>query len=264
MPPATLKVLICAIALLIISPGFFVGGVAGRTVPAGIDVVQPKTIRIGSFFSGGRVTVRGIVPAGERVALRVLGPRDTLVLMKKGRVWGLWMNVGQIAFKDIPKVYLLWTSAPLNLLSTEAGLRSWKLDFPSLLAGALPQKNPEEEALLLRELVKLKEEDQLFHIAEGAVQTKVLEPDAWEEVDAVLTLPAKIEPGDYALEMIAFRDGQGRLIQASTLEVSLSGFPALVANLSVHQGWWYGILAVIIATLSGLIIGIVFSSKGAH
>jgi uncharacterized protein (TIGR02186 family) len=264
LPPIRLKTPVPAIFLLLLSSFFFVSGGYGRTSPPGIDGVQPKTIRIGSFFSGGQVAVRGVVPAGDRVALRILGPRDHLVLMKKGRVGGLWMNVGQITFQDVPKVYLLWTSGKLSSLGTEAGLRAWKLDYVSLLSGTLPQKNRVEEALLLRELIKLKEEDRLYHIDEGSVQVKPLEPGVWEQVDAVLPLPAKIEPGSYVLEMIAFRDGQGRLIHSSTLEVKLAGFPALVSDFSARQGLWYGILAVIIATLSGLIIGIVFSSKGGH
>jgi uncharacterized protein (TIGR02186 family) len=258
------KPLISALFLMIFLSFLPVSGIAGRVSPPGINVVQPKIIRIGSFFSGGQVTVRGVVPSGDQVALRILAPRDPLVLMKKGRIGGLWMNVGQITFQDIPKVYLLWTSGKLAALGKEAGLRPWKLDYPSLLADALPQKNPEEEAPLLRELIKLKEEDRLYQLHEGAVQIKVLEDGAWDQFDAVLDLPAKIEPGLYALEMIAFKDGQGRLIHSSSLEVKLAGFPALVSNLAARQGWWYGILAVIIATLSGLIIGIVFSSKGAH
>ncbi len=256
--------LIGAIVLFVLSGAFFISEAVGRTSPPGIDVVQPKTIRIGTFFSGGQVTVRGVVPAGDQVALRILGPRHPLVLMKKGRVGGLWMNVGQVTFQDIPKIYLLWTSTPVSSLGTEAERRSWKMDYPSLLAGALPRNNPEEEGRLLQELVKLKEADQLYHIFEGAVKMKSLEPEDWEQVDALLSLPAKIEPGSYSLEMIAFKGGQGRLIHSSTLEVRLAGLPALVSDLAARQGLWYGILAVLIATVSGLLIGIVFSSKGGH
>jgi uncharacterized protein (TIGR02186 family) len=264
MLPLRIKTLVPAIFLLLFSSSFFVSGGYGRTSPPGIDVVQPKTIRIGSFFSGGQVTVRGVVPAGDRVALRILGPRGQLVLMKKGRVVGLWMNVGQVTFQDVPQVYLLWTSGKLSSLGSETDLQAWKLDYASLLSGALPQKNREEEARLLWELIKLKEEDRLYQINEGTVQIKPLEPGAWEQVDAVLSLPAKIEPGAYVLEMIAFQEGKGRLIHSSTLEVKLAGFPALVSDFSARQGLWYGILAVIVATLSGLIIGIVFSSRGGH
>jgi Putative transmembrane protein (Alph_Pro_TM) len=265
MPSPKPRVWVPAVIPLLILSGFLTGSaVYGRTSPPGIDVVQPKTIRIGSFFSGGRVTVRGVVPAGDQVALRILGRLDRLVLMKKGRVGGLWMNVGQITFQNIPNIYLLWTSAPWSSLGTAASLQSWKLDYLSLLAGALPHKDPEEEARLLREMVKLKEEDQLYRITEGAVQIKPLEPGTWDQVDAVLSLPSKIEPGFYTLEMIAFKDGQGRLIHSSTLEVKLAGFPALISDLANHQGLGYGVLAVIIATLSGLVIGIVFSAKGGH
>jgi hypothetical protein len=264
MLPIRCQTLVQVLFFLLCSGPCFVSESYGRTAPPGIDVVQPKTIRIGSFFSGGQVTVRGVVPAGDRVALRILGPRGHLVLMKKGRAGGLWMNVGQVSFQDVPQVYLLWTSGKLSSLGTKSDLQTWKLDYASLLSGALPQKNREEEARLLLELIKLKEEDRLYQINEETVQIKPLDPEAWEQVDAVLSLPAKIQPGSYVLEMIAFQEGKGRLIHSSALEVKLAGFPALVSDFSASQGLWYGILAVIIATLSGLIIGIVFSSKGVH
>ena len=181
---------------MIFSSAFFVPGGYGRTSPPGIDVIQPKTIRIGSFFSGGKVTVRAVVPSGDQVALRILGPREHLVLMKKGRVGGLWMNVEQITFQDIPKVYLLWTSEKLSSLETEGVSPGLGTGLSSLLSGTLPQKNRKEEALLLQELIKLKEADNLYHIFEEAVRIKALERGAWDQVDAVLELPAKIYPGD--------------------------------------------------------------------
>lgn len=239
-------------------------GTYGQTSPLGIDVIQPKTIRIGSFFSGGTVTVRAVVPFGNQVALRLVGPREDLVLMKKGRVGGLWMNVEQIHFQNLPKVYLLWTSEKLASLEAGGGPNTLPLDYASFLSGTLKRETREEEPLLLQELIKLKETDNLYRIIEGTVRIKPLETGVWDQVDAVLELPSKIYPGTYALELIGFKGGQGRLLHSSPLVVKLVGFPALVSNLALQKGLLYGILAVIIATVSGLLIGIVFTSKGGH
>jgi uncharacterized protein (TIGR02186 family) len=235
-----------------------------QTSPIGIDVIQPKTIRIGSFFSGEMITVRAVVPSGAKVALRLLGPREDLALMRKGRVSGLWMNVEQIHFQNLPKVYLLWTSDELAALETGGGAQNPPLNYKAFLVGTLEKKNQPEEPLLISELIKLKEADHLYQITEGGIRIKPMEKGLWEQADAVLDLPSKIYPGSYALELIAIKDGKGTLLHTSTLEVKLVGFPALVSNLALQKGLLYGILAVIIATISGLLIGIVFTSKGGH
>jgi uncharacterized protein (TIGR02186 family) len=246
---------------------FFIAGLGlayAQSSSIGIDVIQPKTIRIGSFFAGERVTVRAVVPFGAKVALRLLGPREDLVLMRKGRVTGLWMNVEQIHFRNLPKVYLLWTSDKLAALEPGEGLQNLPLNYETLLAGSLEKKKPLEEPFLIAELIKLKEADHLYQIMEGTIRIRPLEKGNWDQADATLELPSKIYPGSYALELIAVKDGKGTLLHTSTLEVKLVGFPALVSNLALQKGLLYGILAVIIATVSGLFIGIVFTSKGGH
>lgn len=237
----------------------------GQNSPIGLDVVQPKTISIGSFFSGEKVTVRAVVPTGAKVALRLLGPREDLALMRKGRVSGLWMNVEQIHFRNLPKVYLLWTSDKLAALKEAGGgLQNLPLGYETFLAGTLEKKNLPEEPLLVRELIKLKEADHLYQTLEGTIRIRPLEKGMWDQADAILELPAKIYPGRYALELIAVKDGKGTLLHTSTLEVKLEGFPALVSSMALQRGLFYGIMAVLIATVSGLLIGIIFTSKGGH
>jgi uncharacterized protein (TIGR02186 family) len=243
---------------------FFISGVYGDNSQLGIDVIQPDTIRIGSFFSGEKVTVRAVVPRGDHIAFRILGPREDLTLMRKGRVGGLWMNVQQIHFQNLPKVYLLWTSDKLASMEAGGATKAMKLNYLSVLSGTLETKNQEEESLFLNELIKLKEADCLYHVFEGTVRIKSLEKGVWDRAEAVLELPPKIYPGSYVLELIAFKEGNGRLLHSSAIEVKLVGFPALISGLALRKGLLYGILAVVIATVSGLLFGILFSSKGGH
>ncbi len=47
------------------------------------------------------------------------------------------------------------------------------------------------------------------------------------------------------------------------LEVKMVGFPGLLARFAFNNGALYGLFAVVVAIVSGLIIGVVFSgSKG--
>jgi uncharacterized protein (TIGR02186 family) len=232
--------------------------------PAPVEIVQTRTIGIDGFFSGESVRVKAAVPSGEQVALRVVGPRENVVLLKKGRVGGLWMNVGEVTFKEVPQVYLLWTSKELSSLGTGDGSLSLGLDYQSFLSGALGDLDRQEKANLIHEFIKLKEAEKLYGLFENAVQLKPQEGGAWDLVDTAITLPSKISPGTYVLELIAFKDKNARLLYSIPIQVHLVGIPALVSGLATRKGLLYGILAVIIATISGLMIGIIFSSKGGH
>ncbi|HMK64657.1 MAG TPA: TIGR02186 family protein, partial [Thermodesulfobacteriota bacterium] len=189
--------------------------------PIGIDVIQPKTISIGSFFYGEKVAVRAVIPSGAKAALRLLGPREDLALMRKGRVSGLWMNVEQIHFRKLPKVYLLWTSDKLAALEPPGASGDLPLNYEAFLAGSLDEKKQQEEPLLVSELIKLKEADHLYQKTENSIRIRPLVGGMWEQADAVLELPSKIYPGSYSLELIAIKDGKKTLLHTSTLEVKL-------------------------------------------
>lgn len=226
----------------------------------GIELIEPREVQVGSFFNGKDISVRAIFPCDCELALRILGPRQDLTLMKKGRVGPLWMNVEEITFAHIPSVYLLWTSKKL------AGqtLKQLKFDCASMLAGSLQDKTPGGEEFLIKELIKLKKHDNLFGIFDGTIRTKPLEKGFLSQAEVVLHLPAKISPGLYTLEFVAFKEGESTLLHSYPLKVKLAGVPAILEDLSSRSGLLYGVLAVSIATLGGLGMGIFFSSKGGH
>ena len=91
-----------------------------------------------------------------------------------------------------------------------------KLDYLSFLSGNLPEKIRKKESLLLKELIKLKEADNLYHIFEGDDPDKTPGERGLGSSRRRLELPAKIYPGLYALEMIAFKEGKGPLLHSST------------------------------------------------
>lgn len=251
------------IALFWMGLGYFSLETCGQAAYVGLEIIQPKQIQVGSFFNGEEVSVKAIFPCDCDLALRIWGPREDLKLLRKGRVGRLWMNVEQITFANIPKAYLLWTS---RKPAEDGGksLKELKFDYTSVLAGTLQGEKPEEEQFLIQELVKLKEHDNLYNISEGTIRTQPLERSFLSQAEVVLHLPAKIYPGSYTLELIAFKEGKSTLLKAYPLKVQLTGLPAVLSNLATQNGVLYGVLAVAIAALGGLVMGICFSSRGGH
>ncbi len=250
------------VAFFCMGIGYFGLETCAQAPYPGIEMVEPKQIQVGSFFSGEIVNVRAIFPGDCDLALRLSGPRENLNLRRKGRVGGLWMNVEEIAFAEVPKVYLLWTSrkaAP----GGEKSLKELQLDYGSVLAGSLQGKESEEKQFLIQELIRLKEQDRLYHISEGTIRIQPLGPSLCQ-AEAVLHLPAKIPPGSYTLELMALRGASRNLLRSRTLNVQLTGFPAALSGLARQNGLLYGLLAVGIAVFCGLVMGVFFSSRAGH
>lgn len=236
----------------------------GQEACSEIDIIEPRQIQIDNFFQGQDITVKAIIPSHSHLVVRIVRPREDLKLMKKGRVGGIWMNVEQVTFLKVPKVYLLWTSKDFSAANGGQDLRKLKLDYLSQLSECLPGEPLKAKDSLMNELIKLKTYDNLYNICEGTIQSKPLEKGPGDQAKGVLHVPAKIYPGMYTMELYAFQDGKGTLLRSHPLRVKLSGFPAILSDLATQRGLLYGVLAAVIATISGSLVGIVFGGKGSH
>ena len=250
--------------LILLLGGPFSVNAQGEAPSSGLQMIHPQKLSITSFYHGEPLAVRALVPADHEVAIRIIGPEEDLHLLEKGRVWGLWMNVRQVVFHHVPKVYLLLTTKRLPALADEKTVDRLKLDYGSLLSGSVEAEEPSRKSFLIDQLIKLKEHDRLYQMKEGIIQIKPLSGGNLEEAEVDFPLPARMAPGSYALELISFHDGDGALLQRKMIEVQLSGLTGLLHRLAEEKGLLYGIVAVIIAMACGLAIGVIFTSKGAH
>jgi uncharacterized protein (TIGR02186 family) len=251
-------------ALIFFLSSLFCSNTHGEPLSSGLRMIHPQKLLITSFYHGETVAVRALIPPDHEVALRIIGPEEDLHLLEKGRVWGLWMNISQVTFHHVPTVYLLQTSKRLSSLADKKTLDRLRMNYRSLLSDSLETEETSRKFFLVDELIKLKERDRLYQIREGSIQIKPLSSGSVGQVEVNFSLPAQISPGSYVLELISFQDGKGTLLQRESIEVQLSGFTELLHRLAKEKGLLYGVLAVIVATLGGLAIGIVFTSRGAH
>jgi uncharacterized protein (TIGR02186 family) len=228
---------------------------------AGGITAVPANIKMGAQYDGLRLQVKGTVPAGSDVILRFIGAADELHLREKGKIFGLlWMNVGKVTLKNVPKVCLVDSSRPFDELGSAAD--------PFRLNGVEQAIEIDKSAAsgsfdVAHELLLLKKQEGLYSEkargvnlgpASGSIRT----------FSADLTIPSALAPGNYQVEAIAIKDGvvAGRYV--TTVEAALIGFPQWLSGLAFEKSLLYGVLATVIAVFSGLAIGLVFQSKGAH
>jgi uncharacterized protein (TIGR02186 family) len=233
-----------------------------ETPRAAIQLV-PNEVEANLFFHGSEVEVQGTVLPGYEVAVVCRGKASHLALRRKGKVWGvLWMNVGDVAFDDIPSLYLVSTSAPLASLAPAAVLEQLGIGYPAL--AALAGQGGEEQPFF-QELVKIKEKEGIFAVREGAVK---LLPGAGgiRQVRAECALPSTVPMEGYEVQLFGFKEGTGELLCSKAMEVRQVGVAHFMSSLVQSHPLLHGFFAVIVAVAAGLLTGLVFggSSKKGH
>ncbi len=214
----------------------------------------PSTIEIGTAYDGMTLHVAGTVPEGCQAVVRFLGKSQEVHMKEKGKAFGLlWMNMNSLSFTEVPSVFLLAAS------SADLGDAAATLGFKGLRGRIGVHGVKEDPAVLVDELVRLKQKEGLYRQNAGTVEVKQ------GAVSADIVLPSRLTPGAYTVEITAVKDGAIVASATQSIEASLVGAPSFLAQMAFNRGALYGVMATLVAILSGLAIGIVFQSKGgAH
>jgi len=233
------------------------GETAGGPSAAALRV-EPGRVLIGFTYGGTGIRAQAMVPEGMAAAVLLEGARTPLDLKKKGKVAGiLWMNVGDVEFRDVPEAYVLVSSAPLRTLAPREELRRLGLGYEALL------ERSGGDSAAFRDLIRLKSNEGVYSID---VEEAALEPDGGgsSSFSAVLPLSSKAPQGSYQVRLYGFAGGSGRCLATVPVQVEQAGPVRLLHGMAMHHGLLYGCTAVVISLLAGLATGLIFDSGASR
>lgn len=237
---------------------------AGLLSGAAADDIQmtvtPDQILKGATFNGRLVEVTGTLPADASVIIRVTGQLEHRKLKKKGRALGiLWMNQGAVEIADVPSVFLFYPPEDGEGTEPAAGL-----GLNAVRDGARIESEGEDTAALFDEFVKLKQKTGLYGTFPGFVEYGM--PSGGEKTfRCTVSMPSALPTGIYQLEAVAVKNDVVVSRTSLEMEAMETGMPAFISRLAFDHGTLYGVLAVLIAVMAGLLTGILFKGgKGAH
>jgi len=219
--------------------------------------VTPTVIEISSFFGGAEVMVSADIPMGCHCIVEVIGKEVEEDLMRKGRRWDIWMNVGEIDIEGAPCLYMLKSSDP-RLLETKS--RPW--GYESLRKGVTFRGRIQtgEKPELFREFIHLKEGQGLYGRFPGTVKISSL--DASRSVArAAFRLPARIPEGTYRVCLSVIKDGQAIAYECNSFKVVMVGLPAFFVFLASRHMVFYAILSITVAVAGGFLSGLLFRTR---
>lgn len=237
--------------------GAFLGAVLAfgstpRAQPLVADLSK-HLIAIGSGFTGTEVLLYGAIEGKGDVVVVVRGPEERMVVRRKERIAGIWINRKNVVFDRVPAFYAIAASRSLDRIAP-APLRELHhlgietLDFATQ-ASVPPGVVKTFRKALLRNLVR----DGLYAAKPGKVGFV-----GSRLFRARIMFPANVPTGTYSAQVFLIRDGAVISAESTPLFISKIGFQADVNFLAHNQPAIYGMVAIAIALIAGWSAAVAF------
>jgi len=230
-------------------------------LPAGVAEEQ---IAVSSTYGGSYITIFGVNPdrrgRGDIVVV-LRGPNDSATVMRKRRVFGLWINGDPVRFSEAPEFFAVLSNRPLREIAHPQSIWRYQLDpaASAQLASAVPAGG--DPSAYRAALVRLRHAQGLYQWYSRPPQSGArggLTMYQGGLFRAVIRLPANAPIADYQADTYLFRDG--RLISRQNIPITVSriGFERTIHDLATNVSWLYGIVTVLLALLAGWGAAVVF------
>lgn len=233
-----------------------------ESLQMGISVDQ---VPVNSSFDGADIVIFGSIETTEQAALfrgeydvviRVEGAPEDVIIRKKDRIGGIWINNQSETYEAVPSFYAILSARPLNLISNSIELAPNGLGINNL-GKNVPVEG--EKTLIMDPgefsdaLLRLRIEQDLFSEIPGTL--KQLSPSLFR---ATLSLPANVPIGQHKVTAYLFRNGELLNTNESSFRIEKVGFERWIYDLAHEQGLLYGIMAVLMAIFTGWAANAIF------
>jgi uncharacterized protein (TIGR02186 family) len=214
--------------------------------------VSEHSIQITPRYRGELVKVSGTVAADCDVVLKLTSARAGATFSRLGKVGPLWLSQGRVRFGNVPQMFKIKSTRPLQEILLPGELIRHGLGFSGLRA-SMTVEGGLDSGLYLNELLAVRQAAGLYTFKDTGVTC------VHGQFAATFFWPPGASSGNYRIEALAVRDLRVVGIRETTIEVHKVGIEAWISDLASRHGILYGLLAVILAVAVALLMSAVFN-----
>ncbi|HEX9770632.1 MAG TPA: TIGR02186 family protein [Kiloniellales bacterium] len=224
-----------------------------RAAPLVADLSK-HLVAITTGFAGTDVLLFGAVDGPGDVVVIIWGPPEQVVMHRKSRIAGIWINTAQMTFERVPSFYSVASSRSLDEIASEHVLSRLemgveRLNLPLPHAKASPNIARNWRDALIRN------KQRLGHYAREVGQVIFLGENLFR---ALVEFPANVPTGTYQIEVYLLRDGRVISAQTTPLIVGKIGLEAEVYDFAHNYAAVYGLIAILVALVAGWLAHVAF------
>lgn len=224
------------------------------------DLSQNR-IAITADFDGSEILVFGAIkreapaettsPIG--VIVTVAGPRLPVVVRRKSRVAGIWVNTAAVEVDAAPSFYAVATSAPLPEILLETSDLRHRITPPRVIRSVGAPDDVRDSFAFTEALIRIRSAADLYQVDVGGV--RVMEETLFR---SRVALPSNLVEGNYSVRIFLTRDRRVTSRYETVIFVQKVGLERFLYTLAHEQPLIYGLMSLAIAIAAGWTASAVF------
>lgn len=217
--------------------------------------LSQNRISITADFDGSEILIFGAVKRDQQVfdalhplevVITVAGPSSPVMVRRKEKRFGIWVNVDAVEVDLAPSFYAIATSGPFDeVLSQVEDLRH-KVSIPRAIRSVGAPMTVMDSESFTDALIRIRTDEDLYQVLENTVL--VTQETLF---DTSIRLPANLTEGNYKVRIFLTRGGQVRDVHEGELFVRKVGLERFLYNLAHDRPLSYGLLSLAIAIAAG-------------
>jgi uncharacterized protein (TIGR02186 family) len=234
--------------------------------------ISTRSLEVTTGFTGHEIIVFGAVdnsqapleqPGFYDVVVVVEGTPFPVVVRKKSDVAGVWINTSSVTFASVPSYYAIASTRPIEEIAGPTVLERHAIGFQHIkmtpAAGYRGTFKDYELAAFRSAVIRLKKDQDLYVIQpkDGVTFT------GRSLFRSTIALPANVPVGPLVARTYLFRSGEVVSAHIARVTLQRAGIERLVHNFAFVYSMSYGLIAVFLAVVSGLLASAYFRPQPA-
>jgi uncharacterized protein (TIGR02186 family) len=224
-----------------------------RAAPLVADLSK-HLVAITTGFAGTDVLLFGAVDEPGDVVVIIWGPPEEVVMHRKSRIAGIWINTAQMTFDRVPSFYSVSSSRGLDEVASDLVLSRLEMGVERLNL-PLPQAKASPNVARNWRDALIRNKQGLGHYAREVGQVIFLGESLFR---TLVEFPANVPTGTYQIEVYLLRDGRVVSAQTTPLIVGKIGLEAEVYDFAHNYAALYGLIAILVALVAGWLAHVAF------
>lgn len=211
-------------------------------------------VAITATFDGSEILIFGAVkretpiPDTEQlqVIVTVSGPDHPVLVRRKERKFGIWVNSDSVLVDSAPTFYAVATSAPLNQVLTDTEDLRHRISIKRAIRSVGADMHIQGAQDFTEAVVRIREDRDLYSVRENTVAV-----DQQTLFRTAIAMPANLTEGDYAARIYLTRNGKVVSKYETNIDVRKVGLERFLYAMSREKPFLYGLMSLAIAIAAG-------------
>ena len=211
-------------------------------------------VAITATFDGSQILVFGAVkrdrpiPPGPPLQdiVAVSGPSEPVLVRRKERRFGIWVNTDSVLVDSAPSFYKVATTAPFDEVMTDVQDLQYRVSINRAIQSVGATFSTTTVKDFSDAVIRIRETNGLYRVVENAVKL-----DQQTLFRTAIDMPANVTEGDYSIRIFLTREGQVVSLYETQIDVKKVGLERWLYNLSREMPLIYGLMSLAIAIAAG-------------